>query len=114
MPRGLSRVLLAVAVLLSGALLYPLLNESAQSSCSAFERLAVRESIRREVQSGRLSDRDAPLVSLFGRSLQDASRGSFTAALVKDKHPNLPPFVGCTVEYYNLLFNPSKSEQDMD
>jgi len=43
--------------------------------------------------------------------LQEASRGSFTAALIKERHPDLPPFAGCTVEYYDLLFNPSKFDR---
>ena len=88
MPSRVIRVLFLIGLLFAIALAYPLVNESTASSCSAFEKVAFRESIRQEVDHGRLSSRDAPLVSLFGRTLQEASHGAFTAALIKVKHPN--------------------------
>jgi hypothetical protein len=41
------------------------------------------------------------------------SDGAIAAAVVKQQHPNLPAFVGCTAAYWRMLIDPSSVETMM-
>ncbi len=81
---------------------FPLLNEGASGPCSALE---YRVAAAVPMGDGRKPE-DA-LASAFMRAIVGASGGSLAAALVKQRYPNLPPALGCTVAYWQTEFDPS-------
>ena len=90
--------LLIIALIIFGAG-YPLLNEDTNSACGALERRIIFLL---------KSPKDNMIQTMVGKLLGNLSRGAFASTAVKDKHPNLPAFVGCSVEYWNLLINPER------
>src|SRR3984893_14393246 len=82
---------------------YPLLNEGPSNVCSALEmRLITLESRK----SGNLA------TAAFLAALQGSlSNGSLAMSIVKQQHPDLPPIVGCTLTYWQTIFNPPGEEK---
>lgn len=89
------RRLILVIVLLAVAFLWaPQVLESASNGCDALEQ----KMVAREAKGSQLgSDLGAAL-------LKNISGGSVAEAAMKDKHPNLPPFVSCSLEYWKVMF----------
>lgn len=80
--------------------IYPLINESSITSCAALESRFIVEFAR----VAKPNERDAIFAMAFAGAI---SGGSFASGAVKIKHPNLPPFVGCYLLYYRLVFQPN-------
>ena len=89
---------------------YPLLNEDGSSTCHALEKKVVFLMVN-DKSSG--NSRDAslannPFVAAFALSLGNLSGGNIANMLIKEKYPNVPPFVGCAIGYWDLLLNPER------
>ena len=102
--KWLCLIVLAVGVGLIG---WPLLNENASSTCSALEDLAARQ-----IMANFRADPNAtPGAVIWGNLLVNGvtalSQGKIAATNVKQSYPNLPPFVGCAMLYYQHVADPS-------
>lgn len=87
---------------------YPLLNEGT-ANCSPLEQCfcsAVEKKVVRSVAST-----DHPGGTLFLGLMQQMSNGVYATNVVRQKHPNLPPFVGCTLVYWDMTLNPEGLQQ---
>jgi hypothetical protein len=94
-------IALAIGIsIAAGALFYPQINEGTPNACGAFQvRMAIAT-----------LDADATLrenADLRVEAIKALSDGERSSTLVKRKHPNLPPSMGCAVEYYRLAANPT-------
>lgn len=77
---------------------YPLINEEAGSICHSVEKRFVLEVARSSKQE---------LGSLFALGLAgELTQGSVAAGAVKGMYPDIPPFAGCYVVYYKMMFDP--------
>jgi hypothetical protein len=90
-------VSLVVLLLLAAAFFaYPPLIEGSDGACSALEQ--------------RLADsasHDSSGLLIVGSLYGSSSSAPSAAAFAKDRHPLLPGTVGCTIEYWKALLNPS-------
>lgn len=81
-------------------LLYPTLNESANSSCHALEK-----------RTFALLAVDAPkdqMSILFGGAfLVGITNGELATTYIKQLYPALPPFIGCSLAYWKILVSPT-------
>lgn len=96
---GSMRRFLAVALLATVILGYPLLTEGANSSCSALEKRWYTFSI---------SLNDTSLVSsAVMRALVERGDGFFAAEFARKQNSELPPFVSCYYFYWRSFFDES-------
>jgi hypothetical protein len=100
---------LCVTILAAGAALlgWPLLNENAGSTCSAVEDLAARQFVAKVGADPAASPSAVMWGNLLANGVTALSQGKIAATGVKQAHPNLPPFLGCTILYYQHVANPS-------
>ncbi len=95
-------LIIFVVGLLLIAVGFPMINEDASGPCSALEYR-----VASAVPMGDGTKPDDALASAFIRAIVGASGGSLAAALVKQKYPNLPPVLGCTIAYWQTEFDPN-------
>jgi hypothetical protein len=95
---------LAIAIILLGFFLLPLVKEGVSNECSAIEVNALRVASQ-NFGTGRNQFTNA-LVAGFGDFLQQKSNGALASYIIKINYPNIPTTIGCAVSYYQLLFNP--------
>lgn len=81
-----------------GLLFYPQIQEGTNSSCAALERRAVAA----------VGKNDEGTVFL-GLLLKGVSNGALAQEAIKSKYPNLPPIIGCSISYYDVVLNPEKA-----
>jgi hypothetical protein len=82
----MKRLILTLIVLAVAFIWAPQVLESATNSCDALEQKMVAKEV-----SG--NDLGAALV-------QNLSGGTIAEQVVKEKHENLPPMIGCSLEYW--------------
>jgi hypothetical protein len=95
--------LVSLAVLVSFG--YPLLSEDSGSECDAFERLAVRLALGNDPQKPPAPD------LILGQFLQGLSKGQFARAQARDRYPNVPTTVACTILYWRAVGDPDSFRQ---
>lgn len=103
MMKNLILLLVVVAVAFFG---YPLVGEDTTSPCDALERITVR------VVSAHDKDDHAGSL-LLGNLLQGLSRGQFASVAAKDRYPQLPPVVACTVLYWHAVVDTEDFVKDV-
>ena len=94
----------AAVLLLAIGYGYPLLNEDAGTTCQALERRVIAS--LPPTPGARPGD-DAMARAFLGVLIGGLSDGAFAAAAIKQRHPNLPPAIGCAGAYWNLVLDPS-------
>ena len=98
------KILTAIGVVALLVLAYPLVNEETTSVCHAVERKFVIEAARSSTQ------KDLGAAMMMGLA-GELSGGAFASAAVKGMYPNIPPFAGCLVTYYKMMFDPNFVQQ---
>ncbi len=98
------RLAVALIVVAGIAVGYPLVNEEQKSPCSALEQ-KIAALVRASGKSGDV------LAGALAGVVGSLSEGALAAAAMKDRYPNLPPSIGCTITYWDLIFNPGKLPQ---
>jgi hypothetical protein len=96
-------ILLLLVALVAGAIIYPRYAEHTDTVCAAFEQKLATVAAGQAQHKGQ-----APSQGVVG-FLQGAvagSQGQLAAAYIHNRYPQLPPFVGCTVGYWRLSFDP--------
>ena len=78
-------------------LYYPQFNEGAESSCASLERQVLRVVTENKEDS-----------IFLGLLFKGFSNGAFTQEVVKSKYPKLPPMIGCSILYYDVILNPER------
>ena len=89
------KILFILVLIILGFLFYPQFNEDTGSSCAALEGKVVR-----------LVTEDTESSLIAALILKGFSSGGFAREMIKSKYPNLPPIIGCSIFYYEILFNP--------
>ena len=101
-------ILLLLVALVAGAVIYPRTAEHTDTVCAAFEHQLGAVAAQQAALHNRNSPPGIPQGGVLG-FLQGAvagSQGQIAAAYIRDRYPQLPPFVGCTVGYWRLNFDP--------
>jgi len=98
------KLLIVLALAVAALLFYPQINEDTGSACAALERRVIA---RLPGPAGR-PDADSAGRSVLGALVGTLSDGSLAATFVKQRHPNLPPFLGCAATYWRILLDPSQ------
>ena len=83
------RLLLALIVLVAGFIWAPQVLESATNACDALEQ----KTISQETGSN----------DLASSLVQNLSGGAVAEQAMKDRHPNLPTAVSCSLEYWKAM-----------
>ena len=96
--------ILICLTVVTGFFLYPALNEDSESACHALERRVV-SSLPEPVGAGR--SEEAATRAFLGALVGILSDGSIAASVVKQRHPNVPPAIGCTITYWHITLDPS-------
>ncbi len=91
-----------LAILVLAAVIgYPLLNEETTSPCRALEHRFIG------LATAQHTGADSPASAVFATAFADAlSGGEIAAALIRHRHPDLPPAIGCTVIYWQAIVDP--------
>jgi hypothetical protein len=79
---------------------YPLANEDSGGECDALERVTVRIALSADNQ------KPPAEIVMFGQLFQGLSRGQTARVAVKNKYPNVPVSVGCTMLYWRAIVDP--------
>ena len=79
-----------LAIVAIVAVAYPPINEGAGGPCHALEAKAFN------ILSKETDD------SILGANITTGGMATF---YVKEQYPSLPPFIGCTVMYWSVLFD---------
>ena len=97
---------LGIVVTLSALLLffYPEINEDVRGPCQALERRVV--SGFPMAQGGVSRSDQAAARAFLGAFAGSLSDGSIASALIKQRYPNVPPAIGCSVTYWRVVFDP--------
>ena len=77
------------------AVAYPPINEGVGGPCHALEAKAFNI----------LSKESDGSLGLFGILGANITTGSMATALIKEQYPSLPPFIGCILMYWSILFD---------
>lgn len=96
---GWGFLLLIIGIPAALGLIYPLINEDAGSICHSVEKKFVLE-------LARVSKRDDVGSLLMYGVAGELTQGSVAAGAVKGMYPDIPPFAGCYVAYYKMMFDP--------
>lgn len=88
---------ISAIIFLIGLVFYPQLNEEVSNNCQALEKKYASTIIKKEMQEENIF-----VNSLVSSLVNSYSNGEFAKILVKEKFPNLPPFLGCSILYYTL------------
>ena len=94
------KILFILVLIILGVLFYPQFNEDTGSSCAALEGKVVRLVTE--------DKKDSLIAALILRGL---SSGAFARKMIKSKYPNLPPMIGCSIFYYEILLNPKIAQK---
>ena len=89
-----------LGLVIIGCLLYPQVNEDTDSSCAALEKQIIRVNTENEVGS-----------AFTALLLGGISQGQIARKLIKSRYPNLPPIFGCSIFYYEVMFDPRTAQQ---
>jgi hypothetical protein len=92
-----------LGLVIIGFLFYPQVNEDTDSSCVALEKQIIRVNAEHEVSSvvtSLLLDRISRTKK--GRGI---SQGRIAWILMESKYPNLQPIIGCSIFYYEVMFD---------
>ena len=98
---------LIVLVVCVGFFGWPLLNENASSTCTALEDLAARQIMANFKADSNASPGAVIWGNLLVNGLTVLSQGKIAATNIKQSYPNLPPFVGCAMLYYQHVADTS-------
>lgn len=107
-------LLLLLAALLAGAMIYPRYAEGTDTVCAAFEHklnaVAQSQLNRPDGLVGRIGHdpRYAGLAAMLSRVVA-GSQGELAANYVRQEYPMLPPIAGCTAAYWKLTADPDLS-----
>lgn len=93
-------LLLAVAALLAGAIIYPRYAEHTETVCAAFEHRLAATAM---AQAGPAPPRG---LADFLNGALTSSQGRLAAAYIGEQYRDLPPLAGCTIGYWRLRFDP--------
>lgn len=85
---------------------YPLVNEDASGECDALERAAVLVALSTD------DHKPKPQDELLGQFLQGFSKGQFANVAVRNKYPNVPVSVACTMLYWRAILDPKGFRDD--
>jgi hypothetical protein len=99
-------LLLLIVVVAGVAFGYPLVAEDTTSPCDALERVTVRV-----VSAHDKDDHTGSLV--LGNLLQGLSRGQFASVAAKDRYPQFPPALACTVLYWQAVVDSEDFVKDV-
>ena len=109
----MTKIIVLIAIACMAAFGYPILNEEADSTCHALVKkalaLMINDKSNRNPRDAALADN--PFVALLALSLGKISGGNIANALIKEKYPNVPPFAGCAIGYWDLLLHPEGIQQ---
>ena len=96
------KIFFGLAILILAAVIgYPLLNENTTNACRAVEHRFMGLTTEQQARS------DNPISAALATVLADAvSEGEIAAAFIKHRHPDKPPMIGCTVVYWQAIFDP--------
>ena len=98
------KLIILIALIMSGLYFYPQFNEGTQSSCGALEKRFVREAFGGE----KGGDVFSALLS------SGATNGALAASMVKTASPNLPAPLGCVKIYYELMVDPDMAKRAIE
>lgn len=98
---------LTILAAAAGLLAWPLLNENTGSTCSAWEDLMARQVTYQISADQTMSREERMWTNLLANGVTALSRGRIAATKVKQTYPNLPPFLGCAILYYQHTLDPS-------
>ena len=87
-----------VAALLAVFFAYPLVNEQTKSSCKALERRALTLVTRDGGPEGLI-------IASLARQLLRAGKGKIAAEFSRQRNPDIPAPLSCTVNYWHSLFD---------
>jgi hypothetical protein len=86
-----------IILILISFLFYPQFNEGTDSSCASLERQVLRVVTENKEDS-----------IFLGLLFKGFSNGAFAQEMVKSKYPKLPPMIGCSIFYYDVMLNPER------
>ena len=92
------KTFLVIVFMFAGLLFYPQIQEGTDSSCAALERKVL--SVVNKNNEG---------AAFVGLLLKGLSNGAFAREAIKSEYPNLPPIMGCSISYYDVLLNPERA-----
>ena len=95
------KLLIAVLVIAVAGVVffaYPLVNEGTKSSCKALERRALTLMARDGGPEGLI-------IAALGRQLLRTGKGKIAAEFSRQRNPDIPVAVGCTVNYWHSLLD---------
>jgi len=87
-----------IVLLVVGFIFYPQFNEGTDSSCASLERQVLR--VVNENKEGSV---------FLGLLFKGLSNGAFAQEIIKSKYPKLPPMIGCSISYYDVMLNPERA-----
>jgi hypothetical protein len=104
--RGWVTLVIVAVVLVGVAAGYPMLNENASGVCSALER--------RMLTLAMLASGKGTGTGLIGIGLLGAfSNGDLAQIAAKRDYPSMPPIAGCSLIYWQTMFDPHSFQQMM-
>jgi hypothetical protein len=87
-----------ITIIVAAFFAYPLMNEGTTSSCKALERRALTLMARDGGPEGLI-------IAALGRQLLRAGKGKIAAEFSRQRNPDIPVAVGCTVNYWHSLLD---------
>ena len=92
------KTFLIMVLIFAGLLFYPQIQEGTESSCAALERKVLT-----------VVNKNKEGAAFLGLLLKGLSNGAFAQEAIKSEYPNLPPAMGCSISYYDVLLNPERA-----
>jgi len=92
------KTFLIMVLIFAGLLFYPQIQEGTESSCAALERKVLT-----------VVNKNKEGAAFLGLLLKGLSNGAFAQEAIKSEYPNLPPAIGCSISYYDVLLNPERA-----
>ena len=77
---------------------YPLVNEGTRSSCKALERRAL-------TLVSREGGPESLIIVALGRQLLRQGKGRIAAEFSRQRNPDIPERLSCTINYWHSLFD---------
>lgn len=87
-----------VAALLAVFFAYPMVNEGTKSSCKALERRALTLV---SMEGGP----EGMIIAALGRQLLRQGKGRIAAEFSRQRNPDIPVTLSCTINYWHSLFD---------
>jgi hypothetical protein len=92
-------ILITVIAIGAGAFFaYPLFNEGTKSSCKALERRAL-------TLSARDGGPESVIIASLARQLLRAGKGKIAAEFSRQRNPDIPVALSCTVNYWHSMMD---------